>query len=473
MIPYGIAIHPRNGDIYVTDAKNYVSSGVLHCYSREGVHKWSVRTGDIPAHMVFSNANRLGNEKIFAILLSALALGGCENDGIPYVSLGLDDLYKVARMQTVDLKPAFTGESYRWTVKTASGADSLLSEEKDYIFLMQYPGTYDVTFQIFDPVNPIVHRMTFYVVEEEVEYSPYISTVYEYCPAPGQFVNAMPEYREGDTAETMRQKAEEAIAGKMQSGVSLGAYGGYITFGFDHTVVNVPGEYDIRIDGNSFNSAAHPGVDGGSSEPGIIMVMFDENQNGKPDDKWYEIDKNPWYTDEAATYGYEITYHRPAPDHVPTPGEGNDSALTDMTYIKWEDNRGQTDYVYKNKFHDQDYYPKWIDADEMTFRGTLLPKNAVDVSGNGSYYLQYMFKYGAYADNYPNEAKDENGNYYNGFDIGWAVDPETREPVHLPGVDFIRVYTALNQYCGWIGETSTEIFMARDMHIYVRPDQHQ
>lgn len=116
------------------------------------------------------------------------------------------------------------------------------------------------------------------MVEEEVEYSPYISTVYEYCPAPGQFVNAMPEYREGDTAETMRQKAEEAIAGKMQSGVSLGAYGGYITFGFDHTVVNVPGEYDIRIDGNSFNSAAHPGVDGGSSEPGIIMVMFDENQ---------------------------------------------------------------------------------------------------------------------------------------------------------------------------------------------------
>ena len=159
-------------------------------------------------------------KKIFAILLSALALGGCENDGIPYVSLGLDDLYKVARMQTVDLKPAFTGESYRWTVKTASGADSLLSEEKDYIFLMQYPGTYDVTFQIFDPVNPIVHRMTFYVVEEEVEYSPYISTVYEYCPAPGQFVNAMPEYREGDTAETMRQKAEEAIAGKRQSGFS-------------------------------------------------------------------------------------------------------------------------------------------------------------------------------------------------------------------------------------------------------------
>lgn len=52
-VPYGINIDPKNGDIYVTDAKNYVSSGSLHCYSRTGKRRWSVRTGDIPAHMVF------------------------------------------------------------------------------------------------------------------------------------------------------------------------------------------------------------------------------------------------------------------------------------------------------------------------------------------------------------------------------------------------------------------------------------
>ena len=52
-IPYGILVNPYNGDIYVTDAKNYVSSGQLHCYTREGKRKWSVRTGDIPAHMCF------------------------------------------------------------------------------------------------------------------------------------------------------------------------------------------------------------------------------------------------------------------------------------------------------------------------------------------------------------------------------------------------------------------------------------
>lgn len=57
--PYGIAVNPTTGDIYVTDAKNYVSSGVLHCYNPQGKKKWSMRTGDIPAHMVFINKENL------------------------------------------------------------------------------------------------------------------------------------------------------------------------------------------------------------------------------------------------------------------------------------------------------------------------------------------------------------------------------------------------------------------------------
>ena len=52
-IPYGIAVHPETGDILVTDAKNYVSSGTLYCFDRQGRKKWSVRTGDIPAHITF------------------------------------------------------------------------------------------------------------------------------------------------------------------------------------------------------------------------------------------------------------------------------------------------------------------------------------------------------------------------------------------------------------------------------------
>ncbi len=52
-VPYGIAVNPYTHDIYITDAKNYVTSGVLHCYSPDGKKKWSVRTGDIPAHLTF------------------------------------------------------------------------------------------------------------------------------------------------------------------------------------------------------------------------------------------------------------------------------------------------------------------------------------------------------------------------------------------------------------------------------------
>ena len=52
-IPYGIIVNPITKDIYVTDAKNYVSPGTLYCFSKDGKQKWNVRTGDIPAHLVF------------------------------------------------------------------------------------------------------------------------------------------------------------------------------------------------------------------------------------------------------------------------------------------------------------------------------------------------------------------------------------------------------------------------------------
>lgn len=51
--PYGIAIHPDSGYVYITDAGNYVNPGVLYCFSREGKQLWNVRTGDIPAHFAF------------------------------------------------------------------------------------------------------------------------------------------------------------------------------------------------------------------------------------------------------------------------------------------------------------------------------------------------------------------------------------------------------------------------------------
>ena len=48
--PYGIMIHPETKDIFITDAGNYVTPGVLYCFDKEGKKKWSIVTGNIPGH---------------------------------------------------------------------------------------------------------------------------------------------------------------------------------------------------------------------------------------------------------------------------------------------------------------------------------------------------------------------------------------------------------------------------------------
>ena len=53
-IPYGIAVNPETKEFFVTDAKDYVTPGTLYCFNPDGTKKWSVTTGDIPAHFVFT-----------------------------------------------------------------------------------------------------------------------------------------------------------------------------------------------------------------------------------------------------------------------------------------------------------------------------------------------------------------------------------------------------------------------------------
>lgn len=51
VIPYGIAVDKFTKEVFVTDARDYVSPGVLYCFDPSGKKKWSVVTGDIPAHL--------------------------------------------------------------------------------------------------------------------------------------------------------------------------------------------------------------------------------------------------------------------------------------------------------------------------------------------------------------------------------------------------------------------------------------
>ncbi len=263
--------------------------------------------------------------------------------------------------------------------------------------------------------------------------SPYIKAVDEYVPAPGQFVNTMPALTENDTPETAAQKCTEAVAGKKQGElITLGAYGGYITFHFDHPLVNVEGDNDFKIYGNAFP---------GNSEPGIVMVSQDLNENGLPDDEWYELSGS---ADEDSigkvVYDYEITYTKNSEP---------------VTAVKWTDNKGNSGEIPRiEPWHPQEYYPLWITEKQLTFKGTRLPNNSYKDPQTG-WFKQNAFRYG-YADNLDNE------NSF--FNIENAVDKD-RKKVKLRSVNFVRVYCAMNQVVGnSVGETSTEFAGAEDLH---------
>ena len=51
---YNMSIDPQNGDIYVTDAGDYVSNGTVYRYTSDGVGKGSFLAGIIPSAIVFN-----------------------------------------------------------------------------------------------------------------------------------------------------------------------------------------------------------------------------------------------------------------------------------------------------------------------------------------------------------------------------------------------------------------------------------
>ena len=318
---------------------------------------------------------------------------------------------------------------------------------------------------------------------------PWLTRVYEYRPAPGQFINTMPVCRVGEPVDSVLARCRVAICGRIdtvtttfhgqtitridtvwaESMISLGGYGGYVIVGFDHPVVNMH-TYDFEIQGNAFVSDRES--HGGSSEPGIVMVGVDVDGDGVPSDgdKWYELAGSEYHHPKTQ-HDYEITYYRPDEGKQRTPSHV-DPTLNDTTYIRWTSNDVNPDsvsgYMSRNTFHNQPYWPLWLqDEETMSFKGAKLRCNAVDMGGNQgeSYYVQYFFDWG-YVDNLPNNPARValEGDIYNpGFKIDWAVD-EQGNHVNLTHIDFIKVYNGMNQYCGWTGETSTEVAAGIDFH---------
>jgi len=245
----------------------------------------------------------------------------------------------------------------------------------------------------------------------------YVTTLLNYTPAPGQALNK--GIGTPDAAKT--------ILGA-KGLVCLGAFGGSIVLGFDHTVLNQDNKEDLMIYGNAFT---------GFAEPGVIWVMQDANNNGLADDTWYELSGSAEGT-TGIIRNYVITYTRPAA------GTGD---------VSWIDNRGGSGVVKANVFNTQPYYPQWITADTYALSGTLLPATNISTSGSGII-TSNAFAFG-YADNTAGGDK---------VDIANAIDAQGKK-VSLNGIDFVKIQTGIPYNLGALGELSTEVSGVADISL--------
>lgn len=442
--------------------------------SLETLFFWSVNGERVAEDLTYIfNAYEVGRYEITA---SASNEDGAHSDTItvdvvnpedmPFVWEFERDAYHTVAGRKLLIKPSKTVEAeesvnYNWLVEESGQ----VGDAEQFVFMADAAGEYHITATATAERGgedvTISHDFVITVYEEgafdraaTAASKADWNKVFDYTPAPGQFIN---ETKTGgfDGTQTTREAAiayAEARMGEVDrdgnpypNWVSLGGFGGYIVVGFDHSISN-SGDYDLGILGNSFS---------GSSEPGIVWVMQDENGNGLPDDTWYELAGSETGK-ESTIQNYAVTYYRPSGACMP---------------VQWTDNLGNSGEVdYLKQFHRQDYYyPHWIEEDSYTLRGTCLEPRNYDASGNGSYWVNAEYDWG-YVDNFsPTDRVGEGDNSNavantNHFKISNAIDCDG-EPINLEYIDFVKVQCAVNAKSGWLGELSTEVFGFYDYNL--------
>lgn len=350
----------------------------------------------------------------------------------------------------VYLTPLMSGlaaDSFLWSV------NGVLQncDEQTFVFTPEEPGEYNVGVTVDGLAATSVLVVCVDATEAQrmrpagSSSSMACTTVFEWVPAPGQFIG---ETQTGGMTgnETTLEAANSWAEMRLESGnyVSLGGFGGYIIVGFDHSIpAGEGGDYDFAVQANAFLNAGSG--EGGSNEPGIVWVMQDVNGNGIPDDEWYELRGSD--SGVATTlYDYAVTYYRPAAPRMP---------------VQWTDNIGNSGTIdYLAAFHRQDYYyPAWIEADSYTLRGTRLKDRTTQNTDTGlwdnsPFDWGYVDNIGA--DNLGAEDANTGQGQRNGFLIKNAMQPD-HTSIKLQYVDFVKIQTGVNSKAGWLGEVSTEV----------------
>lgn len=362
---------------------------------------------------------------VLAGFLVSLVACTSNPDDLLLLDSGLaDSVVFVSQAEQVTIKPTLSTMKqveYSWSINNEQ-----ISNEASLQFSQEKVGDYLVKFEAKLNNQSVSHQWLFSVFppfrKEMSTSNAFIDSVLAYVPAPGQFIN---------TAAGTLEAAQKLAKGKDNGVVTLGAFGGYLIARFDHTIINRPGD-DLIVFANPHS---------GSSEPGIVQVSYDANQNGLPDDGWFELKGE---NHDEAIHNYQITYTFSAPDQP----------------VLWTDNQGKTGEIPRNDFHSQDYFPHFATSEnQLSFSGTLLPPNQSQNEA-GQWVWNPMGK--GYVDNFSSEFSE---NFANLFDIDNAIDNQGNS-VSLFGIDFVRIYTAVLVSNNVIGEASTEVRGIADLNSY-------
>lgn len=393
------------------------------------------------------------------LLLPALCYGiaGCSDDdkNDSEISITLNESYSVVASKILTITPqvATADVSYQWILtKNPVNAvkDSLLSTDASLAFIALQDGVYDITLKVIKGNESGSKDFIVNVTGETSQYSPYITAMYDFAPAPGTLANdcyKQDGYTKEDVMKIALGRIDNTSVGYL---LDLGSFGGSVVVGFDHTVINIPGERDFKVYG------VNESVPNFVTAPGLLFVAYDKNGNGKPDDdEWYEI-KGSAHKDNIVDSNFSVTYHRPAKDKAPVQ-VGPFDPFQDRESVLTENSLGESFYLslLRNR---KDLCPSWIDQDKFTFTGKRFNIN-IKPQVAGQYTLwQYDILDWGYAN-----AKDPD------IDIDWAIDKDGNK-VHLPGIDYIKVVNCVSsddivRYSSLQTTASTKFAGAADLHI--------
>jgi len=311
--------------------------------------------------------------------------------------------------------------------------------------------------------------------------SPFATRVMAFVPGPGQFVqNGL----FNDPAAALGPPATGGLsAANNNKMVSLGGFGGTITLGFDHAVVNHsatapqaanPAGVDLIVYGNAFFVAGN--ATRRFAEAGVIEVSADVNGNGLADDAWFVIRGShlPGGAGVAVASGLpadallSVTFDDDVADAMFGPARG--AWIPPGRSGAWT----VTGFALPSAFNGPIVNnPLGSTATEEGFWGyaDCTPGLLLgDFDGDGVIDDATVTAEAFFTrpdDPFAVGVSPGSGGG-DAIDISWAVDAATGAAANLQSIDFVRITTAVNFVHPVFGENSTELSGIAEVRIDAR-----